>query len=295
MIRLAVTDLDGTFLHSDGGFDRALAREVLAEARAAGIEVVACTGKQCERVEELFDGVAEGLWVIGDSAARITHGGQGWWQHPLGEALGRQVAQDLHRIDPDLVVIACVGPVAYLLDRTPEEQQRLMRGSYRTVRTVESFEDVAGDIVKVTAFDASGRSARARSILRQTYGPAIHAIDSDPHWIDVTAPGVDKGSSLAALQEHLGIGPEQTLAFGDGRNDLPLFSRAAFSMCPANGLEEVKEEAHFVIGANDEDAVLHTLRRFARAQTEDPGQERTRVLPPDHQTTTDSIEAPHDA
>lgn len=270
MIRLAVTDMDGTFLHTGGGYDRQLAREVLAEVQAAGIQLVACTGKQCERVEDLFEGVAADPWIIGDSAARITHGGRLMWQHPLGAELGQQVAQDLHRIDPELVVIVCVGDTAHVLDRTPEDLVDFVRMSYRTVVQVESFEEVTGEIVKVTAFDLSGRTARARALLRQTYGEAVHVIDSDPQWLDVTAAGVDKGTSLAVLQQYLDIGPEQTLAFGDGRNDLPLFDRAAFSMCVANGLEEVKEAAAFVIGANDEDAVLHVLRRFARAQSTDP-------------------------
>lgn len=54
MIKLIITDLDGTFLNSNGDYDRELFMEVSALMAEKGVHFSACTGKQCDRVEELF-------------------------------------------------------------------------------------------------------------------------------------------------------------------------------------------------------------------------------------------------
>lgn len=266
MIGLAVSDMDGTFLDGAGEFDRGLAREVLAEAAEAGIEFVACTGKQCERVEELFDGVWEDFWILGDSAARIKRAGEVRWEGALERERALCILADLRELDPDPTLIACAGGTAYVHVSTPEERRAVVRRSYRSVDTVADYEEVPADFVKLTVFDPAGRSSRIKAALEPAHGEHAYIVDSERSWLDVTAPGVDKGKTLARLQDHLGVGPERTLAFGDTLNDLPLMARAEFSMCVANGYREVKDAAHFVIGPNDESSVLHTIRRFARAQ-----------------------------
>ena len=43
-----------------------------------------------------------------------------------------------------------------------------------------------------------------------------------------------KGSGLAFVAEHLGFAPEQTVAFGDGENDVELLEWAGFGVAVAN-------------------------------------------------------------
>lgn len=58
MIKLVITDLDGTFLNSANSFDYDYYQKVSQKMKDAGVSFAACTGKQCERVEELFQEAA---------------------------------------------------------------------------------------------------------------------------------------------------------------------------------------------------------------------------------------------
>ena len=49
--------------------------------------------------------------------------------------------------------------------------------------------------------------------------------------MDLMNKGVNKGVALAKIQEHLGVAPEETMAFGDFYNDSELLSRAKYSFC----------------------------------------------------------------
>jgi len=53
MIKLVLTDMDGTFLNNSGDFNRELYKDVKKIMEEKGVIFAPVTGKQCERVEEL--------------------------------------------------------------------------------------------------------------------------------------------------------------------------------------------------------------------------------------------------
>jgi hydroxymethylpyrimidine pyrophosphatase-like HAD family hydrolase len=54
MIKLVLTDMDGTFLNDSGDFNRELCKDVKKLMKEKKVVFAPVTGKQCERVEELF-------------------------------------------------------------------------------------------------------------------------------------------------------------------------------------------------------------------------------------------------
>ncbi|WP_368664849.1 HAD family hydrolase [Terribacillus saccharophilus] len=108
MLKLVVTDLDGTFLNNEGSFDKELFDETHKMMKENGVVFAACTGKQCERVEELFDGHSD-IWVLGDSATRIKRDGELIKDFPLDKALGNELIRGIEAYDHRVTVIACTG------------------------------------------------------------------------------------------------------------------------------------------------------------------------------------------
>jgi len=58
-----------------------------------------------------------------------------------------------------------------------------------------------------------------------------------------------KGEALAALQERLGVRPDETAAMGDDLPDLGLAARAGLFAAPADAHPEVLARAHYVCAA----------------------------------------------
>lgn len=56
----------------------------------------------------------------------------------------------------------------------------------------------------------------------------------------------DKGPSLEALCQELGLALEQTAYMGDDVNDLPALALAGLAACPADAVPRVQAAAHFV-------------------------------------------------
>lgn len=265
MIKLIITDLDGTFLNSHGDYDRELFATVRALMSEKGVHFAACTGKQCERVEELFGEFSKDLWIVGDSATRIKFNGEFVFQSLLSNELGLRIINTLEMANPRHVIIACINEGAVIRSDTPQHLKDKVRKSYTNVIQVDSLSTLSADFVKITVYDEQGTCPQTRPHLTP-YENDAYIVVSEAAWIDIAAQGVHKGTTVEKLQQRLKVGRHETMAFGDGYNDLELLAAAEYSFAMRNAFEETKAAANFITGSNDENAVSHTIRRILALQ-----------------------------
>ena len=80
--------------------------------------------------------------------------------------------------------------------------------------------------------------------------------------VEINQGHANKGEALLALAKHLGIDREQTMAFGDGLNDLSMLKEAGIGVAMANGCEEAKALADWITLSCDEDGVARGIEKF---------------------------------
>jgi hydroxymethylpyrimidine pyrophosphatase-like HAD family hydrolase len=91
----------------------------------------------------------------------------------------------------------------------------------------------------------------------------VEVVQGSPDNIEVTAAGVNKGESLLALADHLGIPCEATLAVGDSENDRAMLEKAGVAAVMANGMEHIRKLADIVSeNDNDHDGVAEIFARL---------------------------------
>ena len=85
---------------------------------------------------------------------------------------------------------------------------------------------------------------------------------SEPHFLEVTPPGVDKATSLSWLCSYLGVSPESVIACGDSGNDISMLRFAGMGVAVGNALPEVKAAADCTVASNDEDGVAEAIEKL---------------------------------
>jgi Cof subfamily protein (haloacid dehalogenase superfamily) len=265
MIKLIITDLDGTFLNSHGDYDRQSFLETRRLMADQGVHFAACTGKQCERVEELFDDNCQDVWIVGDSATRIKHNGEIVFQSLINNTLGLAIISTLQKVSTDHVIIACTPEGAIVHSATPPHLKEKVRRSYTRMIETDDFSTVRDDFIKITVFDEQGRCPLTRPHLAP-FEDDVYIVVSEASWIDIADYGIHKGTTVQKLQQILGVTAEETMAFGDGYNDIELLAEADYSFAMRNAFDETKAAARFVTGTNDENAVMETIKRMLALQ-----------------------------
>lgn len=265
MIKLIITDMDGTFLNSQGDYNRELFQHVLTLMNKKGVIFAACTGKQCERVEELLGDHAQNCLILGDSAARIKHKGKFLFKSLLENNLGLKIIALLESLQAQHIVIACTEDGAFIRSDTAPHLQALVRNSYTNVNLVSSYSQIKQDFIKITVYDEQGNSLATKAHLSDFRDKACIVV-SEANWIDITNYGVHKGTTVEKLQEMLAVTHAETMVFGDGLNDIELMEKGAFSFAMRNGFAETQAAAKYIAGHNDDDSVMKTIIQFLNIQ-----------------------------
>lgn len=265
MIKLIITDLDGSFLNSQGDYDRRLFNQVYELMAAQGVHFAACTGKQCDRVEELFGKYSEKIWIVGDSATTIKYNSEFIYRSFINNELGRRIIKTLEQASTDHVIIACTEKGAVIKSNLPTHLKQKVRGSYTTIIEVNDLNSVSDDFIKITVYDETGQCPKTRSCLTD-YEKDVYMVVSEDAWIDITDYDVHKGNTIKKLQQLLKVTPHETMAFGDGYNDIELLEQAEYSFAMRNAFDQTKAVANFITGYNDDNAVSNTIRQILALQ-----------------------------
>lgn len=83
-----------------------------------------------------------------------------------------------------------------------------------------------------------------------------------PHFLDVIPSTGGKDKGMDAILAHFGIPLEQSMAFGDGENDLSMLVHAGIGVAMGSASDYVKARADYTTGTAEEDGVVSALVHF---------------------------------
>lgn len=92
--------------------------------------------------------------------------------------------------------------------------------------------------------------------------PGLSSARWYPTYADINVTGVDKGRGIAEFAEYFGFTVYETMAFGDGGNDIPMLKSAGIGIAMGSASEEVRSAADYVTDTVDDNGVANALRHF---------------------------------
>ncbi len=257
MIKLVVSDIDGTLLEDGGNKLNPELFEVILKLRQKGMQFAAASGRQWASIEAVFEPVKEKIFYLSDNGAYVGMCGRQLFVNPIDRELVHQMIRDIRA---EGLVAMLSGPDVAYLDQDDEEFYRWMVEGYKfRVKKVPDLLEVEDQFIKLSAYKKSQVEAATKG-LREKYGDRLKMTISGDMWLDCMAIGVNKGEAVKLLQESLGIAPEETIAFGDQLNDMEMLKQSYYSFAIGNARPEVKAAARFQADTNVQDGVLKILK-----------------------------------
>ncbi len=273
MIKLALTDLDNTLIHVDGSAS-AYARQAIHTALDAGIRVGPVTGRVPAAMRWMFEGdarcFATGAFVNGQI---IYVDGEVVREQAIDGELLEELARFIAPIDGVALALCDITRVAGISDgaisyvgASAEEIERhknFFGGEYQVLEHVDRPAYIKSNL----RCDIPPEEVAAlQEELRIRFGQLNFVLPMNGgQFIDILPSGWDKGKAVLFLVEHLGLGLDEVVVFGDSDNDLAMLAAVPNSVTVANAVPEVAAASRWHIGACADDAVADALLDIVRA------------------------------
>lgn len=113
------------------------------------------------------------------------------------------------------------------------------------------------DILQITPFLSPTEENELRTMITDCTYSRWH-----PDFLDITSIKADKGRGLIEICQHLQIDPQNTMAIGDGGNDITMIKAAGIGVAMANGNPELQNHADHVTASVDEDGIEQALKHY---------------------------------
>lgn len=101
---------------------------------------------------------------------------------------------------------------------------------------------------------------RCEAAMHEAVGSVAITVRSDNYYLDLTAPGYNKGTFVIATARRLGVATEGVATIGDMQNDLSMFATSGISFAMGNASDAVKQHAKYVTAINRTTVLLRRSR-----------------------------------
>ncbi|WP_053986236.1 Cof-type HAD-IIB family hydrolase [Niameybacter massiliensis] len=243
MIKLIISDLDGTLALEDGSFSKETF-EVIHALNKKNIKFAVATGRQGATVENDFKAVLDCIYVIADNGAMIKHQGHEIGVTYLDQQKARQVIETGKQIE-GIQMIICCKDTAYNLSVDPHFEDEIAK-YYYSLQNVDSSDDIKEDIIKIAFYHREGITKEIENVLKEKWGEHFAITVSGKNWVDIGSIQTSKGAGVRFLQQKYQIDPAECMAFGDYFNDVSMLNEVEESYVMEHAPVEMKQHAKHI-------------------------------------------------
>ncbi len=252
-------DIDGTIVDEDTQIIPDSARQAIAALVEKGHTPIVNTGRPYSHIDPRVRAMPFAGWICsGGMEVRLD---EKWLlQAHMEAALSRKVVEAVRQHDMQVIYEVEGG---FVLDgeqstihRCTHESERMVEKGF-TVRQIDHWPDAT--FIKFVTFD--GPNSRHAEFVR-TMQPHFQCIERGNGMVEYVQKGCSKAQGLQIMLDALDVPKEETFAFGDSTNDVPMFQVVGHPICMGNGMAEAKQVAEFVTDTVLSDGIANALRRY---------------------------------
>ncbi len=257
-----VTDLDGTLLPTGKEVSEENIRAV-REAVAQGVVVTIATGRMYKASLPIAKALGVDVPIITYNGALI--------KSVAGEVLYTSFLPEKYILE---ILEFCRTKKWYIQCYSDDElyyaERNFFSEGYEKAQKIlgrdvgwEGMKEHTGQVAKLLLISETFEETQERiEILRREFGDEVSVMSSNPHYAEVTNPGVSKAAGIERLAEILGIDMAATMSIGDAENDLSMLKATGKSIAMGNAVPQVKEICDYVTGECEANGFAEAIRRY---------------------------------
>lgn len=260
MIRLLLSDVDGTLVRSDKSLsERSI--EAVAKLHDSGIHFAVTSGRPPRGMDMLIEPLAITTPLAAFNGGLIVE--------PSMNVLEERTIRD-DVVDRVVELLASFSLSVWVyrgsdwLVQDPDGPH-VAREAHTVLfepTVTEAFDGLTHVAKIVGVSDDYDTVAKAAHATRAALGDHVSAARSQPYYLDVTHPEANKGSVAQFLARRFDLAVDEIATIGDMPNDVLMFAHSGLSIAMGNAGDEVQKAARRVTTSNDDDGFAHAVEQF---------------------------------
>ena len=253
MIKLFVTDIDGTLLPIGGKASPANVAAV-QKMTQAGVKVVIATGRMYCAAKPIAEQLGVPVPIISYNGALIkSSAGEVLHTHYMDAAIVRKLldffeerGRHVQSYSDDVLYVPAVNDgVRYY--ETTQKVQAVNVGW-------DGMREHVKDITKLLSIsDDNDELVDSMNAVRKIFGGQVEVTRSHPMFAEFMASGVTKAGAIKILADKFGVANDETLAIGDGENDLAMLTSVGVGVAMGNAVPAVKAACKYITDTCERD------------------------------------------
>ncbi len=272
MIKAIFFDIDGTLISIKKHKIPQTALQAISKVRRKGVRTFLCTSRAKQFLSNIpgveYDGLVclTGAHCLDRNKNEIDSIKMNPGDVAAAVAYARRHGQPIVGIAPDRVYLDDPSnPAVINLFGTGGLKPEDIEGGFSGFPDFAGGEDpaaVAGKlgIMQMIGFFHSGEEEE--EIISEM--PHSHTQRWTEAFVDIISKDATKARGIEVMGRHFGFTAEETMAIGDGANDIPMIDFAGIGVAMGNSATDVKDVADYVTDDVDEDGLAHALEHFIK-------------------------------
>ena len=240
MIKLIASDMDGTLLNSKKTLNPSV-YSILKKLKQKDIIFVAISGRDIFSLKEIFKDVEEDIVYASNNGNYITYKDEVIFENYIENHMVDKVAKIIRKKAKHNTIYCCKDNI------------------YSESIITAIITKVEDKILKISTFGNKKIINKAFESLSELNNELM-ITKSGSTCFDICKLGGTKKQGINVLQEMFNVGFDETMVFGDHMNDLEMMSSAYYSYAMKNAEDDVKKNARFIAGTNDDDGVVNVIK-----------------------------------
>lgn len=256
MIKALFFDIDGTLVSFNTHKIPASAIEALTAAKARGIKIFISTGRPYALINNigdithLVDGyiTANGAYCFcGDTIISCT---------PISPADVTTLARKADEMNFSSIMVGTHNLSMY----NPLPEATGIFAELLDINGIDALplnQMISQPILQLTPIITEEQEKEILPLLENVTSSRWY-----PAFTDITARGVNKAKGLMEMASWFGFDISETMAFGDGGNDIAIIEAAGTGIAMGNAGDNVKSVADYITTSVDDNGIHNALRHF---------------------------------
>ena len=260
MVRLVCCDLDNTLLFDKNGAVPGELFGLIEKLSHKGVLFAVVSGRPVADLLRLFAPVIDKIVIAAYDGAVVLYKGEAVVSRPIDKNIYMAFIEYVNNESSGLGAreyIFYTLTDAYVSGNSVFAEKALLDSVTMTGRIIRTGTpgEITEPVYKLSLLSGEGNDDFDYVV--RDWSSYLNNIYTGTRWCEFVSADTDKGYAVNLLMERFGISAAETMAFGDGINDIGMLSACDFSYAMESSVEEVKQSASFVT-----DNIIRSIKEF---------------------------------